>query len=194
MNQLINITENKGDKAVSARELHTFLEVGRDFSNWIKNRIEEYEFVENEDYSLLANSGEQNGSGGHNKIEYALSIDMAKELSMVEKNAKGKQARRYFIAIEKKATQPQPVQLSPKAQRWVKHYELIDAIRDNLVRGDVVDVAAQNGFSRTVAENVMRGRTNNPAVIKALFERALANKKMLPGNSQEMINQLTLSI
>ncbi len=78
-----------GKKAVSARELHTFLESKQEFANWIKNRIEKYGFIENQDYELLNNFGEQSGRGGHNKIEYALSIDCAKEISMVEGNEKG---------------------------------------------------------------------------------------------------------
>jgi len=65
-------------------EAHLFLEVRRDFSTWIKSRIEEYGFIENQDYSLLPEmgeqTGEQTGRGGHNKIEYALTLDMAKEL------------------------------------------------------------------------------------------------------------------
>lgn len=103
MEELIKITENNGKSAVNARDLHNFLESKKDFSSWIKDRIERYGFVENEDYAvLLPKIGEQTGRGGHNKIEYALTIDAAKELSMVEGNDKGKQARRYFIACEKK--------------------------------------------------------------------------------------------
>ena len=102
MEELIKITESNGKKAVNARDLHEFLESKKDFSSWIKDRIERYDFVENEDYVvLLPKVGEQTGRGGHNKIEYALSMDAAKELSMVEGNEKGKQARRYFIECEK---------------------------------------------------------------------------------------------
>lgn len=87
-------------QTVNARELHEFLEVGKDFSNWIKDRIQKYEFVENQDFvcsPVLASDGR----GGQNRIDYHVSIDMAKELSMVERNAKGKQARQYFIEVEK---------------------------------------------------------------------------------------------
>jgi anti-repressor protein len=101
MNELIPISEYKGKKAVSARLLHTFLESKRDFSNWIKERIQKYDLVENQDFEVFNNFGE-NPSGGRPLTEYALSIDAAKELSMVEGNAKGKQARQYFIACEKK--------------------------------------------------------------------------------------------
>lgn len=86
--------------SVDARELHAFLEVGKDFSSWIKNRINQYDFQENQDYIvLIPHSGEQHG--GHNRIDYIISINMAKELSMVERNEKGKEARRYFIECEK---------------------------------------------------------------------------------------------
>ena len=103
MNELIKITEHDGKKAVSARELHAFLESRYQFADWIKERIDKYGFVENVDYVLLQNSLKQTGSGGHNKIEYALTVNMAKELSMVENNDKGKQARQYFIAREEQA-------------------------------------------------------------------------------------------
>lgn len=73
---------------VNARELHTFLGVGRDFNTWIKARIEKYEFQENQDFIVLPNSGE-NPLGGRPSIEYHISIDMAKELSMVENNSVG---------------------------------------------------------------------------------------------------------
>lgn len=106
MNELIKVTEQNGKQAVSARELHHFLESKQDFSNWIKNRIEKYGLVENQDYSLLNNFIEQTGRGGHNRIEYALTIDAAKELAMVEGNEKGKQARQYFIECEKQLNKP----------------------------------------------------------------------------------------
>ena len=100
MNELIKITEQNGKRAVSARELHHFLESNQKFADWIKNRIDKYGFIENQDYQVFHNFM-NNPNGGRPLIEYALSIDMAKELSMVEGNEKGKEARRYFIACEK---------------------------------------------------------------------------------------------
>lgn len=85
---------------VDARLLHQFLEVGKDFSNWIKLRIRQYGFVENQDY-LLAQTGEQLPSGTKWRSDYLLTLDMAKELAMVERTPKGRQARRYFIDCEK---------------------------------------------------------------------------------------------
>lgn len=111
--ELIRIEENNGMKAVSARELHNFLGSKQDFSTWIKNRIEKFDLLENIDYQAFRNFVEcQNGIGGTTKIEYALSIDAAKELSMVEGNERGKQARRYFIECEKLLSSSQPKPLS----------------------------------------------------------------------------------
>lgn len=112
LNELLPIGEKNGQKAVNARDLHSFLQVGKDFSTWIKNRIDKYDFIEGKDFQTLyldyqGNSLNirlpQNGDSKNqqvSKIEYALSISMAKELSMIENNERGKQARKYFIACE----------------------------------------------------------------------------------------------
>ncbi|QYD76940.1 antA/AntB antirepressor family protein [Escherichia coli] len=95
----------------NARDLHAFLGVKKVFAAWITNRISEYEFIENQDYILLSNLGKQtSGRGGHNRKDYHLTLDTAKELAMVERNEKGRQIRRYFIECEKKLRSMQPVQ------------------------------------------------------------------------------------
>lgn len=110
MNNLIAIGDHQFNgqavQTVNARELHQFLAVGKDFSTWIKDRIEQYGFTEGHDYvtHLLPNIGEK-GQGRPTK-EYAISLDMAKELAMVERNDKGKQARQYFIECERQARNP----------------------------------------------------------------------------------------
>lgn len=86
---------------VDARALWDKLGVSRDFSNWVKGRILKFGFAENVDY-LLAKSGEQLPSGKKYSHDYSLSLNMAKELAMVENNDKGRQARRYFIECERK--------------------------------------------------------------------------------------------
>ena len=110
MNELVKIgsSEINGtqQKTVNARELWYFLESKRDFSNWIKDRIEKFGFEENTDY-LLAKIVEQvphqGGTRSQEKIDYITTLDMSKELAMVENNEKGRQIRKYFIEVEKQA-------------------------------------------------------------------------------------------
>ena len=101
---------------VNARELWKKLESKQQFSDWIKNRIEKYGFVEGEDYimlhkimkpeksitELISENYEIKKRGGDKKsIDYYLTIDMAKELCMVENNDWGRKIRKYFIECEK---------------------------------------------------------------------------------------------
>lgn len=81
------------------RELHTFLKNGDKFADWIKGRIEKYEFAQGKDFEGFSGKTEK-PQGGRPTTEYHLSINMAKELSMVENNEQGKIARRYFIECE----------------------------------------------------------------------------------------------
>ncbi len=102
--ELVPVYESRRKELiVNARELHQFLNVGKDFSNWIKDRIEKYSFIKGIDFSpVLAKTSKK---GGRPKIEYYLKLDTAKEMAMVENNEQGKKVRRYFIEIEKKARQ-----------------------------------------------------------------------------------------
>jgi len=108
MNELIKIQDKGGHPGVDARELHAFLEVGKDFSTWMKDRINKYDFQEGQDYSPILGKS----IGGRPSVDYAISLDMAKELAMVENNEKGKQARKYFIEKEKELRQVQKPQTS----------------------------------------------------------------------------------
>jgi anti-repressor protein len=89
-------------QTVNARDLHAFLDVGKMFAHWIKDKIEQYGFVENRDYGVFAEFG-NNPLGGRPSAEYALTLDMAKELAMVQNNEKGRQVRLYFIECERRA-------------------------------------------------------------------------------------------
>ena len=105
MEKLIQIKQENGRQLVDARELHEFLESKQQFGDWIKDRINKYGFIENEEYTTFHKIMKRGTglSGGSRRIEYALTLDMAKEISMLENNEKGQQARRYFIKMEKKA-------------------------------------------------------------------------------------------
>lgn len=87
---------------VDARTLHAFLEVGRDFTNWIKSRIDKYRFTEHQDFTIISRSPELASGNRGAATDYHLTLDTAKELAMVENNDQGRAARRYFIECERR--------------------------------------------------------------------------------------------
>lgn len=100
MNALIPIRETEGRQAVSGRDLHAFLEVPTRYDQWF-SRMAEYGFSEGEDFgSILTES-----TGGRPGVDHALTLDMAKELAMIQRTPKGKQARQYFIEVERQFRQ-----------------------------------------------------------------------------------------
>lgn len=107
MNELIKVTYDNDRPAVSARDLHDFLEVGARYNDWFP-RMCEYGFTEGEDYySFLSNRVD--GLSGKPRQDAVLTIDMAKEICMIQRNEKGKQARQYFLQIEKDWNSPEKV-------------------------------------------------------------------------------------
>ncbi|MCI6278094.1 MAG: phage antirepressor KilAC domain-containing protein [Clostridium sp.] len=103
MNDLIKINN---DGLVSARELHEFLEVTERFQQWFDKKVEKYGFIDGEDFvgcKFFHTQAKQELQ------DYALRIDMAKELSMVQNNSKGRQARKYFIQVEKAWNSPEMI-------------------------------------------------------------------------------------
>lgn len=105
-----NTLDEETIPTVNARDLHAFLEVGKDFSTWIKNRIAKFGFVEGQDFVYVECLSSPNlgssKSRAQRTIEYHLTLDMAKELAMVERTPRGKEARQYFIACEKEYRRP----------------------------------------------------------------------------------------
>lgn len=109
----------------NARDLHAFLKVKARFNDWIRNRVEDFGFQENQDFITLTRLLV---SGGKRK-DYYLSLDMAKELAMVERNAKGKEARLYFIDCERIAKSKTAVPALPSYPEALR--QLADAIDRN---------------------------------------------------------------
>ena len=89
------------EPSVNARDLHEFLEVESRFTDWVIRCITDYAFVENQDFVVILNS-EYNSKGGPKPKDYYLTLDTAKELAMVERTPKGREARQYFIACERR--------------------------------------------------------------------------------------------
>lgn len=94
-------TSPESPSSCDARDLHEALGVGRDFSNWVRGRIAEYGFEEGEDYQRFSPDRAKPPQGGRPTQEYSVSLDMAKELAMLENSQVGRDVRRYFIQAEK---------------------------------------------------------------------------------------------
>lgn len=99
---LIKINQNTdGIQTVNARDLHALLEVGKDFSSWVKVQIERARLAENRDYVKLTQKGER-----QILVDYHLTIDAAKHVAMMSGTDKGFEVRDYFIECERRAKQP----------------------------------------------------------------------------------------
>ena len=103
---LIKITENeKGEPTVNCRELYKFLEVTDRYSRWF-DRMCEYGFVENRDFTSVKDYTVVNNGANKSIQNHILSLNMAKEIAMLQRNEKGKQIRQYFIEVEKRYNDP----------------------------------------------------------------------------------------
>ncbi|MFM9414181.1 phage antirepressor KilAC domain-containing protein [Peptococcus simiae] len=110
-NRLIPIiNKDNGDIAISGRMLHEFLEVKTRYDIWFK-RMADYGFEENKDFGLVVQKRTTNNPKNPTTeiTDHVLTLDMAKELSMIQRTERGKQARQYFIAVEKEYNSPEKV-------------------------------------------------------------------------------------
>jgi anti-repressor protein len=106
MNEIVKIIEHRGNQCVNARDLHAALKIGRDFSNWMKDRIKKYAFEEGRDYSPnLADRSD--GSPGKPRTDYLLCLSAAKELCAAENNDAGRAMRQYLLKVEEAWNTPE---------------------------------------------------------------------------------------
>lgn len=141
-------------QSVNARDLHAFLRVGKDFSTWIKDRIEQYAFMDGTDFAKFEDLRSPISGSAKSRvqtaIEYAITLDMAKELSMVERNEMGSKARRYFIECEKQLREQQSTRAIAVRDD--------DAILDLIVAGNQDVISAQSRSAQDLLEHVEGGK------------------------------------
>lgn len=143
MNELIKVTYDNDRPVVSARELHDFLEVKTAYKDWFP-RMCEYGFTEGQDFNPLKNEQVQIEGGRavtRHILDAALTIDMAKEICMIQRSEKGKQARQYFIQLEKDWNSPEKVMARALD---IAHREL------NTLKAANVELLAENEAQRQV--------------------------------------------
>lgn len=161
-NVLIKLHEqDDGSVAVMGRELHEFLEIGTRYDTWF-NRMTEYGFIENSDYGAIAQKRATAQGNITSYVDHVMTIDMAKEISMIQRNEKGKQARQYFLQVEKAWNSPEMImkralqiadrkmidmQMQIEADKpKVLFAESVSASHTSILVGDLAKIIKQNGY------------------------------------------------
>ena len=160
MNELIEIKVNENQEPiVSGRMLHEFLEVKSPYTQWFE-RMKEYGFTENEDFVLHSQKCESRNISGIKVIQdHAIKLDMAKEIAMIQRTDKGKQARQYFIQVEKDYNSPEKIMARALqiAQQELSTLRLENAIKDQQIaelkpKADYMDMIVNNKSLVTITQ------------------------------------------
>jgi anti-repressor protein len=158
MNELITTSQNdNGEIIISGRELHEFLEVKTAYKDWFP-RMVSYGFEEGLDFSSFLSES----TGGRPSQDHLIKIDMAKEIAMIQRTEKGKQARHYFLQLEKMWNSPEMVmkralEYADRQVKRLEHQILIDkpkvvfadavsASKTSILIGDLAKLLKQNGY------------------------------------------------
>ena len=161
MNQLINVKVNENHEPVmSARELHDFLGISTPYHIWFP-RMTEYGFEQNQDFAVTNIFVHNSNGGKQTQIDHIIKLDMAKEISMIQRSDKGKQARQYFLQIEKEWNSPEKVmaralQIANKRLETLEarieenrpkvlFADAVDASHTSILVGELAKLIKQNG-------------------------------------------------
>lgn len=189
MDELVKVVYETGEPIVSARDLHEGLEINTRFNDWF-SRMVEYGFTEGKDfYSKMSKTSE----GGRPAIDYDITVDMAKQICMIQRSEKGKQYRKYFLELEKAWNTPEQVfaralrmadqtinclkennaKLLEATERMKPKEIFADAVsasQSSILIGDLAKILKQNGFET--------GQ-------KRLFEQLRAEGYLIKGGSSK---------
>lgn len=151
----------KNEVIVSGRDLHEFLEIGTEYRKWF-GRMVDYGFEENQDFVRVTQKCPTPG-GIQEIVDHAIKIDMAKELAMIQRSEKGKQARQYFLEIERRWNSPEMVMkraleyanqqvlaLESKIEEQKPKVLLAESIEnsnDLILIGELAKILKQNGVN-----------------------------------------------
>lgn len=166
------------EQLVNARELWENLHVGRDFATWIKDRIERYGFIEGTDFSPI----QRKSTGGRPATEYFLTMDMAKEIAMVENNEIGRMIRKYLIEVEKRYRELLLERTKAKAERRT----LTDIIKE-LVPDSPHKQWVYKHYTDLVYKNVTGYNTKELRALNNLDEKANVRNYLTPEQLKAVI-------
>ena len=174
MTNIIKVTKNEIGNAelnsVNARDIHNYLQVNSKFADWIKRAISKYDFKENIDYTVLKNEKKLNDGVCRPFTDYIVTMDMAKELAMLENNPKGKETRKYFINCEKELQKSSPyAALQEIATFQKRQLEQLQDIKDILINQQVQISNLANivvNLSKQNSCDITQNEQSNKKVIK----------------------------
>lgn len=161
MNELLKVNYANDRITLSARELHEFLEIETPFKKWF-GRMAEYGFSKEIDYREVMDKIVQNPKGGRPSTDYEITLDMAKEIAMIQRSDKGKEVRQYFLELERRWNSPEAVmnraleysrkqvkalmeenkELKPKAL----FADAVSASDESILIGQLAKLIRQNGY------------------------------------------------
>ncbi len=161
MNELLKVNYANDRITLSARELHEFLEIETPFKKWF-GRMAEYGFSQEIDYREVMDKIVQNPKGGRPSTDYEITLDMAKEIAMIQRSDKGKEVRQYFLELERRWNSPEAVmnraleysrkqvkalmeenkELKPKAL----FADAVSASDESILIGQLAKLIRQNGY------------------------------------------------
>uniref|UniRef100_UPI003AB8C69B antA/AntB antirepressor family protein n=1 Tax=Holdemanella porci TaxID=2652276 RepID=UPI003AB8C69B len=101
MNELLKVNYDNDRITLSARELHEFLGIGTQYTKWF-DRMSEYGFYENVDYQAISQKRLTAQGNETTYIDHEITLDMAKEIAMIQRSDKGKEVRQYFLELERR--------------------------------------------------------------------------------------------
>ena len=180
MNQLIPVQTNEHlEPIISGRDLHEFLEVKTPYDTWFPRMIE-YGFEDGKDFSTFL----LESSGGRPATDHVLKLDMAKEISMIQRNEKGKEARQYFIAVEKEYNSPEKIMARALkiADDTINRLSLVTKQQEQIIgelkpKADYVDMILKNKGLVTITQIAKDYGMSGSAMNKKLHELKVQYKQ-----------------
>lgn len=179
MNELLKVEVNENqEQVISGRELHMFLNIGTEYAKWF-SRMCEYGFEEDRDFKVIVKNDE-NSKGGRPSTDHIMKIDMAKELCMLARNEKGKQARHYFLEVERDWNSPEKVMARALniANNTINNLKLENSMQKQMIAEfqpvkEYVDTILSSTDTVTVTQIAADYGLSAKALNKILFEEGL---------------------
>lgn len=180
MNELLKVNYNSEQPTVSGRELHEFLEIETPYKKWF-DRMVEYGFENGKDYAEVMDKIVQNPQGGRPATDHELTIPMAKELCMLQRNEKGKQARQYFLKVEEAWNSPEMIMERALKLSNARVRELLGSVSELKVENQIMKPKADY-FDEPVERNLLtnfRDTAKQLGIKQRDFVNFLLEKKYL---------------